>query len=75
MPLAKLSSKSQIVLPAAIRRRLGIHPGDEMEISTENDAIIIRKAVASATESLDSCGSDIWQGYEKEIDQARDQWN
>ena len=75
MALSRLSSKSQIVLPAAIRRSLKIKPGDELEITTENNAIIIRKAATSATEALDACGSDIWRGYEEELDRARDQWN
>jgi len=35
----------------------------------------IRKPAASATGELDSCGSDIWKGYDKELDQARNQWN
>ena len=74
MPRAKLSSKSQIVLPAAIRRRLKIQPGDELEITEENDAITIRKAPQSATVALEACASDIWQGYEEELDEARDQW-
>ncbi len=75
MPIAKLSSKSQIVLPAAIRKRLKINPGDELEITSTDDAIIIRKAPCSATEALDSCCSDIWQGYEDELNEARDQWS
>ena len=75
MPLAKLSSKSQIVLPVAIRRKLSIQPGDELEITTKENEIIIRKAAVSATEALDACGSDIWRRYEEELDQARDQWN
>jgi AbrB family looped-hinge helix DNA binding protein len=75
MPLAKLSSKSQIVLPVAIRKRLKIQPGDELEITTKKNAIIIRKTAVSATEALDACGSDIWRRYEEELDQARDQWN
>lgn len=74
MPLAKLSSKAQIVLPAPIRRQLDIKPGDELEISAEDNVITIRKSMQSAANALDSCGSDIWQNYEKELNEARDQW-
>jgi len=28
----------------------------------------------SAANALDACGSDIWQNYEKELNEARDQW-
>ncbi len=74
MPLAKLSSKSQIVLPAKIRQQLDIKPGDKLEISAENNVIVIRKSSQSAVDALDSCGSDIWHDYEKELDNERDQW-
>jgi len=74
MALAKLSSKAQIVLPAPIRRKLNILPGDQLEITADEDTITIRKATASATEALDSCGGSIWRGYDKQLDQARDQW-
>ena len=74
MSLAKLSSKSQIVLPAPIRRQLNIKPGDELEISADNNIIMIRKAPLSALDALDACGSDIWHDYERELDNERDQW-
>lgn len=75
MPLAKLSSKSQIVLPAKIRKRLDLKPGDTLEITAEQDGIMIRKAPVSHVEALDSCSSDLWQGYETELKKARDQWD
>ena len=74
MPLAKLSSKAQIVLPAPIRKQLNIKPGDNLEISAEGNVITIRKAPQSATEALDACSSDIWHDYDKELSDARDQW-
>lgn len=74
MSLAKLSSKAQIVLPASIRRKLDIVPGDQLEISVDKDTIIIRKAPVSATEALDACGGDIWRDYDKLLDGERDQW-
>lgn len=75
MAIAKLISKSQIVLPVTLLRKLKIQPGDEFEINAENDAIVIRKVTTSATEALDACGSDLWRHYADELDQARDQWD
>lgn len=75
MALAKLSSKSQIVLPAEIRRRLKIKPGDLLEIAEEGNVILIRKAEKSALDALDACGSKLWHGYEKELEEAREGWN
>ncbi|MCD6187918.1 MAG: AbrB/MazE/SpoVT family DNA-binding domain-containing protein [Desulfuromusa sp.] len=75
MSLAKLSSKSQIVLPAPIRRQLNISPGDELEIAADDNVITIRKAARSATAALDSCGDKIWKHYDAELDEERNQWN
>lgn len=37
-----VSSKGQIVLPAAIRRRLGLGPGARLEVLEESDGIRLR---------------------------------
>jgi antitoxin PrlF len=75
MALAKLSSKSQIVLPAEIRRRLAIKPGDMLEITDKDSRIIIRKAPLSFVDALDACTSEIWRGYDKELEEARAAWD
>ena len=44
MPEAKLSSKSQIVIPREVRQRLGLKPGDRVILAVRGDtAIMIRK--------------------------------
>lgn len=75
MPLAKLSSKSQIVVPAAIRRQLGLKPGDYLQVIAREDCFVVQKAPISFVERLDRCGSAHWEGFEAELDQARDQWD
>ena len=52
MPTATLSSKSQLVLPAEIRRKLGIHPGDRLVVELEGDHAVIRKAPCSDVDAL-----------------------
>lgn len=37
----RVSTKGQIVLPAPIRRKLGIQPGDSLDITTEQDRIVL----------------------------------
>jgi len=74
MSHAKLSSKSQVVIPADIRRRLRVRPGDVLEMNIKDDSVIIRKAPASYVKELESCVSDLWQGYEKELQRERDEW-
>jgi AbrB family looped-hinge helix DNA binding protein len=40
----RVSTKGQIVLPAALRRRLGIRAGDPLDISVEKDRIVLSPA-------------------------------
>ena len=39
----RLSSKNQVTLPVAVVRRLALRPGDELEITTYDGAIQLRK--------------------------------
>jgi AbrB family looped-hinge helix DNA binding protein len=38
----RVSTKGQVVLPVAVRKRLGIRAGDALEISTEQDRIVLK---------------------------------
>ena len=40
--IAVVSSKGQIVIPAALRRRLGLGPGAKVELTDERDSIRLR---------------------------------
>ncbi|HEY4066945.1 MAG TPA: AbrB/MazE/SpoVT family DNA-binding domain-containing protein [Burkholderiaceae bacterium] len=50
MPTIQVSSKGQIVLPAALRRRLGMGAGARIEVLEEADGLKLRvlRPVASA---------------------------
>ena len=75
MSIATLSSKSQLVLPAEIRRKLGIHPGDRLIVELEGDHAVIRKRPCSDVAALAAYRSGIWRNYASEIQNARDEWN
>lgn len=38
----KLSTKGQVVLPSRVREKLGLRPGDSLDIQVEGDAIVLR---------------------------------
>jgi AbrB family looped-hinge helix DNA binding protein len=38
----KVSSKGQVVLPNRLRQRLGLRPGDALDVKLEGDAIVLR---------------------------------
>lgn len=75
MATATLSSKSQLVLPAEIRRRLGIHPGDQLIVELEGDHAVIRKAPISEVEALAAYRSAVWRDYADEVQKGRDEWD
>ena len=75
MPTATLSSKSQLVLPAEIRLKLGIHPGDRLVVEVEGDRAVIRKAPYSDVEALAAYRSNIWRDYADDVQKARDEWD
>jgi AbrB family looped-hinge helix DNA binding protein len=41
-----LSQKGQIVLPASVRDQLDLHPGDDFEISIEDDDTIVLRRIS-----------------------------
>jgi antitoxin PrlF len=46
MPTATVTSKGQIVIPKAIRDRLELHPGDQVDFIVQHDgAVLLRPAV------------------------------
>ena len=52
MPTLVVSSKGQIVLPAAVRRRLGMGAGARIEVLEEPDGLKLRVIRAVATADL-----------------------
>jgi AbrB family looped-hinge helix DNA binding protein len=42
MPTVTVSDKGQVVIPAAIRRRLGLVPGSKLDFEMEGDSIRVR---------------------------------
>ncbi|WP_440071706.1 AbrB/MazE/SpoVT family DNA-binding domain-containing protein [Streptosporangium sp. OZ121] len=40
---ARISSKNQVTLPAAVLRKLGLHAGDSVDITEDDGQIIIRR--------------------------------
>ena len=44
----RLTSKGQVTIPIAIRERLGLRPGTQVEFGIEDDAVTIRKTTNGA---------------------------
>jgi AbrB family looped-hinge helix DNA binding protein len=50
-----VSSKGQIVIPAALRERLGIEAGTRIAIHTEKDQLILQPITSDFIDSLVGC--------------------
>jgi AbrB family looped-hinge helix DNA binding protein len=45
MVTARVTSKGQITIPKAVRERLGLHSGDEVQFFEKDGAMFIRKEI------------------------------
>jgi antitoxin PrlF len=43
----KIGAKGQVVIPKAIRDRIGIHPGDEVAFDADDEEVRIRRVEAA----------------------------
>jgi AbrB family looped-hinge helix DNA binding protein len=75
MPIARLSSKSQIVIPSELRKKLAIEPGDELMLEARDDSIVITRASSSALARLRALGGPIWKGASEQLQRDRDEWD
>ena len=77
MASAKLTSKFQITIPAAIRRLLGIAAGDAVVLTLEGGEVILRAARGDWTESSRGLGAEVWKragGGVVAVERERDSW-
>ncbi len=77
MPKVRLSSKSQIVVPAEVRRALGLEPGDVLNVDVEGERIVLTRGEAGDPfERLQSfVGDPVWNGYSEELERSREEWD
>ncbi|MFW6162271.1 MAG: AbrB/MazE/SpoVT family DNA-binding domain-containing protein [Planctomycetota bacterium] len=52
MTTTKVSSKGQVVIPAEVRKRLGIRKGQHLIVETQGEAIVLRPATKAYFDSL-----------------------
>jgi AbrB family looped-hinge helix DNA binding protein len=52
MASVKMSSKNQIVIPREARERLGLRPGDRLDVRLEAERIILEKSAGDVSEAL-----------------------
>lgn len=65
--VTKLRERSQITLPAEIVKKLDLKTGDNLEITLEEDKIVIKPVVIIDRSQLWFWSKD-WQAKEKEVE-------
>ncbi len=71
MEIVKLSSKGQIVIPAWLRKELGLSEGDKLLIERRQEEVILKPMVKLSKLR----GIDKLEGTSDEIDKIRKEWN
>lgn len=72
-----LNQKSQVVISKAMRKSLGLKPGDQLAAVIEGDKIILRPRPKSSAARLRGIGTGTWGSKTKidaYLDQLRDEW-
>lgn len=71
-----LSSKNQIAIPKAARKKLAIGPGDQLILDVEKDSLILRQKPKSYTKHLRGLHKVVWEGLDatEYIRKERDAW-
>ena len=60
----KVSSKNQIAVPAAVRRRLGIRPGDRLSVAVKGGRIVLEPQPHSVVDEMASLAPEVWRGVD-----------
>ena len=73
----KLNQKSQIVISKALRKSLGLKPGDRLAAVVEGDKIVLRPKPKSPRARLRGLGKGTWGSrarIDDYIEKLRDEW-
>jgi AbrB family looped-hinge helix DNA binding protein len=72
----KVSTDSDITVPAEMRQRLGILPGDRLAIDIHDGFAVVRPEGQDYVELLRGLHREIWEGIDPQIyvRQEREMW-
>lgn len=68
--LSKVTSKFQATIPLAVRRELGLKPGDAVVFEIENDGVRVRRATALDKEYAKALEGTLTEWLSKEDEEA-----
>lgn len=68
--VSKVTSKFQATIPLAVRRKLGLKPGDAVVFEIENDVVTVRRATAIDREYAKAVEGTLTEWLSKEDEEA-----
>jgi len=71
MKIVRLSVKGQIVIPARIRKELGLSAGDKLLVDQKHESVILKPA----TKLSKLRGIDKSKVASEEVDKLREEWD
>lgn len=74
--VVKLSSKNQIAIPKAARKKLAIGPGDQLILDVEKDSLILKPKPKSYTKHMRGLHKAVWERLDatEYIRKEREAW-
>jgi len=74
--LVKLSSKHQVVIPKKVRKRLGLHAGDQLVVEVEGEKVVLHPRPKNYTNYMLGLGKKVWQRIDatEYVRKERESW-
>jgi AbrB family looped-hinge helix DNA binding protein len=72
----KVSSRFQIAIPSAVRKRLDIQAGDRLLVDVQDDVIILVPKPSDYTEQMKGLYKEIWEKQDSDqyLNDEREAW-
>jgi AbrB family looped-hinge helix DNA binding protein len=75
MPRTRLDTDSRVAIPDELSAKLGVQPGDELDVEWGENEIVIRRPGETALDRLLALGGEMWRGAAEQVDRDRDTWD
>lgn len=67
MPLATLTSKGQITIPGAVRKKLHLHAGDKIDFALISDSEVLLRPVTKGVDDVFGCLNSATNGKKASV--------
>lgn len=76
MAMVKLSSKHQVVIPKKVRKKLGLHAGDQLVVEVEGEKVLLHPRPRNYTNYMLGLGRKVWHEIDatEYVRKERESW-